>query len=200
MSLYIHPAPNFAFAFQLLNEFGRAGPGELPAVISEGRELPPTPQNALTTCAPTPDAFPNPQSLPKTSVLFVLHYPIAHRRGDPHGHHPILPTLMVEGNTQAASRQEKSLKSSRISNVLHAKASPKAGKAAARKDRDPLPTSHLVHPSTSAQGGRQWAAPAPSSCSMAHPSGARRRISACYQRGHLPACQACSLKQAVKHR
>lgn len=169
-------------------------------MISEGSQIPPTSQNALTTCAPTPDAFPNPQSLPKTSVLFVLHDPIAHRRGDPNGHHPILPTLMVEGNTQAASRQKKSLKSSRISNVLHAKASPKAGKAAARKDRDPLPTSHLVHPSTSAQGGRQWASPAPSSCSMAHPSGARRGISACYQRGHLPACQACSLKQADKHR
>lgn len=179
-----------------------AGPGELPAVISAVSQLPPTPQNALATSVPTPDAFPNPQSLPETSVLFVLHHPIAHRRGDPHGNHPILSTLTVEGSTQAASRQEKSPKSSRISNVLHAKASPKAGKAAARKDRDPFPTSHLVHPSTSAQGGRQWAAPAPapSSCSMAHPSGARRRISAWYQRGHLPACQACSLKQAVKHR
>lgn len=171
-------------------------------MIYAGSQLPPTPQNALTTSAPTLDAFPNPQSLPKTSVLFVLHHPSAHRRRDPHGHHPVLPTLMVEGSTQAVLRKEKSLKSSKISNVLHAKAGPKAGKAAARKSRDPFPTSHLVHPSTLARGGRQWAAPAPapSSCSMAHPSGARRRISAWYQRGHLPACQACSLKQAVKPR
>lgn len=171
-------------------------------MISAGSQLPPTPQNAPTTSAPTPDAFLNPQSLPKTSVLSVLHCPIAHRRGDPHGQHLSLPTLTVEGSTQAESRQEKSLKSSRISNVLHAKASPKAGKAAARKDRYPFPTSHLVHPSTSAQGGRQWAAPepAPSSCSVAHPTGARRRISAWHQRGQLPACRVCSLKQAVKHR
>lgn len=162
----------------------------------------PLPLTALTTSAPTPDAFPNPQFPPDTSVLFVLHHSSTRRRGDPHGHHPVLPTLMVEGHAQAASRQEKSLKSSRIINVLHTKASPKAGKAAAGEGSNPAPTSPLVCPSALAQGGRQQAAPAPapSACSMAHPLGVTRRNSAWYHPGHLPACQACSLKQAVKHR
>lgn len=113
---------------------------------------------------------------------------------------PCLTTVMAEGSTQAATRQEKSLKSSRISNVLHIKASPKAGKAEASSD--PVPTSPLVRPSVLAQGGRQQGAPAPapSACSMAHPSGVTRRNSAWYQPGRLPARQACSLKKAVKHR
>lgn len=130
-------------------------------MISVGSQLPPTPQNALTSSAPAPDAFPNPQSLPKTSVLFVLHHPSAHRRRYPHGHHPVLPTLMVEGSTQAAPRQEKSLKSSRISNVLHAKASPKAGKAAARKGR-PIPN---IQPCPSPHLSTRWEAVGSSSAS-----------------------------------
>lgn len=105
---------------------------------------------------------------------------------------------MAEGSTQAATRQEKSLKSIRISNVLHIKASPKAGKAEASSD--PVPTSPLVRPSVLAQDGRQQGAPAlaPSACSMAHPSGVTRRNSAWYQPGHLPARQACSLKKGCQ--
>jgi len=135
-------------------------------------------------------------------MLSVLHHPSTRRRGDPHRHHPVLPTFTVEGSAQAASRKEKALKSSRISNILHIKASPKAGKAAAGEGDDPAPTSSLVRPSTLAQGGRQRAAPAlaPSACLMAHPSGATRRNNAWCHPGHLPACQACSSKQAVKHR
>lgn len=162
----------------------------------------PLPQTELTTSVLTPDAFPKRQSPPNTSVLFVLHHPSAHRTGDPHGHQPVSPTLMVERSAQAVSRQEKSLKSSRISNILHTKASPKAGKAAAGEGCNPAPTSPLVHPSTLAQGGRQQTAPAPapSAYSMAHTWRVTRRNGAWYHPRHLPACQACSLQQAVKHR
>lgn len=110
--------------------------------------------------------------------------------------------LVVEGRTQAALRHEKSLNGSRISSVLHTKASPKAGKAAAGEGGDPSPTSSLVHPPAWEHGGKQQAAPAlaTSACSMTHSLGVTRRNSTWYRLGHLSACQACSVKQTVKHR
>lgn len=148
------PSPQFCFCF-LTTEWIREGRARQAACSDLcGDSASSHPSKCTNYLCSHTRCLPKSSVPAQTSVLFVLHHPIAHRRGDPHGHHPILPTLTVEGSTQAASRQEKSLKSSRISNVLHAKASPKAGKAAARKDRDQFPTSRLVHPSTSAQGGR----------------------------------------------
>lgn len=182
-----------------MNEAGKAGPGELPAGISAAAASPPGCINYICShsrCLPK-------SSVPSQHLCAVCHAtPQRPQKRGPLGHQPISPMLMVEGSVQAVLRQEKSLKSSRISKVLHIIASPKAGKAAAREGSDPVPTSPLVYSFALAQGGRQRAAPAPapSACSMAHPSGVMRRKSASYQPRHLPACQACSLKQAVKHR